>query len=181
MTPWTIASQAPLSMEFSRQEYWSVLSSPSPGDLPDSGIELGSPALQADSLLTEPPGKPKHWKKNNFLQLLKYLPITLLCGKLQTSKKAVEVYTLQFNCPCIPKRSESKINGIWELHIIKFKLWGLKDDGLRDPRTNMSMKWCKGWKYRGYLSCHHVFACFGINTHFLCNSKSLLANRVGWT
>ena len=68
--------------------------------------------IVADSLLTEPPGKPKYWKKNNFLQLLKYLPITLLCGKLQTSKKAVEVYTLQFNCPCLPKRSESKINGI---------------------------------------------------------------------
>ena len=46
-------------MEFSRQEYWSALPIPSPGDLPDSGIELGSPALQADLLLTEPPGKLK--------------------------------------------------------------------------------------------------------------------------
>ena len=44
-------------MEFSRQEYWSGLSFPSPEDLPDPGIELGSPALQADSLLTEPPAK----------------------------------------------------------------------------------------------------------------------------
>ena len=126
MTPWTRASQAPLSMEFSRQESWSGLPSPSPGDLPDSGIEPRSPELQADSLLTEPPGKPKCWKKNNFLQLLKHLPITLFCDKLQTSKKAVEVYILQSNCPCLPKRSESKINGIWELHIIKFNLWGLK-------------------------------------------------------
>ena len=88
------------------------VASPSPGDLPDSGIEPKSPVLQADSLLTEPPGKPKCWKKNNFLQLLKHLPITLLCDKLQTSKKAVEVYTLQSNCPCLPKSSESKINGI---------------------------------------------------------------------
>ena len=47
-----------LSMEFSRQEYWSGLSFPSPGDLPNPGIKLGSPTLQADSLLSEPPGKP---------------------------------------------------------------------------------------------------------------------------
>ena len=52
-TPWTVAYQAPTSMGFSRQEYWSGLPFPSPGDLPDAGIEPGSPALQADSLLTE--------------------------------------------------------------------------------------------------------------------------------
>ena len=50
--------QAPLSIEFSRQEYWSGLPFPSPGDLPNSGIETKSPALQADSLLSEPPEKP---------------------------------------------------------------------------------------------------------------------------
>ena len=49
-TPWTVAHQAPLSMEFFRQEYWSGLPFPSPGDLPDPGIETASPALQADSL-----------------------------------------------------------------------------------------------------------------------------------
>ena len=54
--PWTVACQAPLSMEFSRQEYWSGLPFPSPGDLPNPGIEPGSPALQADSLPSEPPG-----------------------------------------------------------------------------------------------------------------------------
>ena len=51
--PWTVACQAPLSMGFSRQEYWSGLQFPSPGDLPDLGIEPGSPALQADDLPTE--------------------------------------------------------------------------------------------------------------------------------
>ena len=49
-TPWTVAHQAPPSLEFSRQEYWRGLPFPSPGDLPDPGIELGSPALQADAL-----------------------------------------------------------------------------------------------------------------------------------
>ena len=59
MTTWIVAHQAPLSMGFSRQEYWSGLPLPSPGVLPHPGIKPGSPALQADSLLTEPPGKPK--------------------------------------------------------------------------------------------------------------------------
>ena len=54
-TPWAAASQAPPSMGFSRQEYWSGLPFPSPGDLPDPGIEPGSPALQADSFSLEPP------------------------------------------------------------------------------------------------------------------------------
>ena len=54
-----VAHLALLSMKFSRQEYWSGLPFPSPGDLPDPGIEPGSPALQANSLLSEPPGKPK--------------------------------------------------------------------------------------------------------------------------
>ena len=57
-TPWTVAYQAPLSIEFSRQEYWSGLPFPSPGDLPDPAIKPGSPALQADALPSEPPGKP---------------------------------------------------------------------------------------------------------------------------
>ena len=61
MTPWTIAHQAPLSMGFSRQEYWSGLSFSSPGDLADLGIKLRSPTLQADSLPSEPPVKVKSW------------------------------------------------------------------------------------------------------------------------
>ena len=55
--PWTVAHQAPLSMEFSRHKYWSGLPFPSSGDLPDLGIEPRSPALQADALPSEPPGK----------------------------------------------------------------------------------------------------------------------------
>ena len=58
VTPWTVAYQAPPSMGFSRQESWSGLPFPSPGCLPDPGIKPGSPALQADALTSEPPGKP---------------------------------------------------------------------------------------------------------------------------
>ena len=57
-TPRTVAYQAPLSIEFSRQEYWSGLPFLPPGDIPDPGIEAGSPALQSDTLPSEPPGKP---------------------------------------------------------------------------------------------------------------------------
>ena len=57
-TPWTVAYQASPSMGFARQEYWSGLPFPFPGDLPNPGIEPGSPALEAGALTSEPPGKP---------------------------------------------------------------------------------------------------------------------------
>ena len=57
-TQWSVAYQAPQSMGFSRQEYWSGLPFPSPGDLPHPGIKPGSPASQADALPSEPPGNP---------------------------------------------------------------------------------------------------------------------------
>ena len=59
VTPWTLAHQAPLSMEFSRQEYWSGLAFPTPGDLPDLGIEPASPSLAGRFFTTVPPGKQK--------------------------------------------------------------------------------------------------------------------------
>ena len=56
VTPWTVAHQSALSIGFSRQEHWSGLPFPSPGDLPDPGIKPMSPVFQADSLPSEPPG-----------------------------------------------------------------------------------------------------------------------------
>ena len=70
MTPWTVAPQAPHFMGFSRQEYWNHLPFPSPGDLPDPGIEpvsLGSPALADGFFTTVPPGKPLTKNINNML------------------------------------------------------------------------------------------------------------------
>ena len=68
---WTVARQAPLSMGFSRKEYWSGLPFPSPGGLPVPGVELRSPACQADSLLSEPLGKKwnitHHEKRRDFV------------------------------------------------------------------------------------------------------------------
>ena len=67
VTPLTVAHQAPLSMGFSRQEYWSGLPFPSPGNLPDPGIKPRSPALQTGALTSEPPGKPIPWWNNYLL------------------------------------------------------------------------------------------------------------------
>ena len=66
LTSWTVACQAPLSMEFSRQEYWNGLPFPPPGDLPDSGIEPVCPTLAGRFFTTQPPGVPtdflgSHW------------------------------------------------------------------------------------------------------------------------
>ena len=87
------AHQAPQSIEFFRQEYWSGLSFPPPGDLPDPGIEPGSPALQADSLPTEPPGNRNRNRVHNkwtALETSQILPPPLSVKKL-SSKKTPEV------------------------------------------------------------------------------------------
>ena len=70
-TPWTVARQAPLSMGFSKQEYWRGLLFPSPGALPKPEMEAGSPALQADALSSEPPGKPPMHHKVGLISKLK--------------------------------------------------------------------------------------------------------------
>ena len=66
-TRWTVAYQAPQSMEFFRQEGWSGLPFPSPGDLPDPGVEPRFLALQANTSLSEPPGKPYHWDRYSLI------------------------------------------------------------------------------------------------------------------
>ena len=71
VTPWTVSHQGSLSMGFPRQEYWRGLPFPSPGDLPYPGIKPRSPSLQAEALLSEPPGKPP---------FASYLPQLLNCG-----------------------------------------------------------------------------------------------------
>ena len=89
-TPWTVAYQAPLSMGFSRQEYWSELPFPSPGDLPDPRIKPRSPALQTDALPSKPPGKRDYkesWASKNWcfwtVVLEKTLESPLDCKEIQ--------------------------------------------------------------------------------------------------
>ena len=95
-TPWTVAYQAPPSMRFSRQEYWSGLPFPSPGDLPYPGIEPWSPALQADTLTSQPPGKP------NKVHLVKAMvfPVVMYGYESRTIKKAEHRRTDAFELWC---------------------------------------------------------------------------------
>ena len=88
-TRWTVARQAPPSMGFSRQEYWSGLPCSPPGDLPDPGLEPGSSSLQADSLPSEPPGKPHMILYNNIITFLKN-PLFLCCPPLPNPKGFVQ-------------------------------------------------------------------------------------------
>ena len=83
VTTWTITHQAPLSMEFSRQEHWGGLPFPSSGDLPDPGIESGSPALQADLYRLSHQGKEKKHQetKRKFLVLKREYQIISLKGE----------------------------------------------------------------------------------------------------
>ena len=78
LTLWTIAHQDPLSMGFSRQEYWSGLPCPSPGDLPNPGIEPGSSAFQVNSLPTEPSGKTKILLTPVLLNIYIYIMLFIL-------------------------------------------------------------------------------------------------------
>ena len=91
-TPWTVAYQVPPSMRFSRQECWSGLPFPSLGDLPDPGIEPGSPALRADALPSEPPGKPWcSWVGRQYCQ-----DISSSQSKLQTQCKPNQIPEIYF-------------------------------------------------------------------------------------
>ena len=117
-TPWTVAYQPPPSMGFSRQDYWSGLPFPSPGDLPNPGIEPESPALQADcnaaeALTSQPPGKPRLIIVTNYkrlsvlnivaLKLVLYLKASIIKMKLLSraeSKRQRHIfYIYSFLCP----------------------------------------------------------------------------------
>ena len=104
-TPWTVARQAPLSVGFSRQEYWGGLPCPSLGDLPHPGTERRPPALQADSLLSEPLGKPCEGRLRSESQQY-YLPPVSLLPPLQPSWSSFCPWKVPLpllsSLPCLP-------------------------------------------------------------------------------
>ena len=110
-TPWTVAHQAPPSMEFSRQEYCSRLPFPSPGDLPNWGIEPRSPTLRADALPFEPPGKP-------LLSVCKVNDRCAVTGHGQTLKEVILLVTHQDACikfPILAGKSDYKLTGLKQI------------------------------------------------------------------
>ena len=134
VTPWTVARQAPLSMGFSRKEYWSGLSCPPPGDLPDPGIEHRSPALQAASLPTEPPGK---------LRLCAML--LLLLSRFSHVRLCVTPWTAVHQAP--PSMGFSRQ-----------EYWS----GLPLPSLAMCYRWVQFDNTWSYFSCHFCwsYCCF---------------------
>ena len=137
-TLWTVAHQAPPSVGFSRQEYWSGLPFPSPRDLPDLGIEPRSPELQADALTSEPPGKPC-WSQCLFtvLKILGLLRIMLnllyLCSINGTIKPGwqhiasqhglLTIWTVSLLRPTAQKKKKFKILLVIVNHLIIQELW----------------------------------------------------------
>ena len=89
MTSWTVTRQAPLSVRFPRQEYWSGLPFPSPGDLPNPGIELMSPALAGRVFTTEPPGSPI---QNMKVKVLVAQSCLTLCDHMDYSQPGSSVH-----------------------------------------------------------------------------------------
>ena len=144
-TPWTVAYQDPLSMGFSRQEYWCGLPLPSPGDLPDPGIEPGSLTLGEDSLPSEPPGKPScptyvHFSTN-------YTAFSLLVHRALSSHGEHQGRTYLsyiFVCPVLT-HSRSSVY----LHWINDK-WINDSTGLWEENAGRQVQIC--WK-----STCHVF------------------------
>ena len=106
-TPWAVACQAPLSMGFPRQEYWSGLPCPFPRDLPDPGIEPTSPALTGGLFTTDPPRKPSHgiYPPVNFLQFHLFTRLVLVTHSSQIfqillSWTYVSLYGALWGCGC---------------------------------------------------------------------------------
>ena len=126
-TPWTVACQAPLSMEFCRQEYWSGLPFTSPGDLPDSGIKPKSPALAGRFFTTEPPGK----------LVTRYI-LTLISISINRS-----MHTSQGFAPWvrkIPWRSKWQLTPVFlpgkfhgQRSLEGYSLWGCKQLDIAEP------------------------------------------------
>ena len=118
-TPWTVAYQAPPSMEFSRQEYWSGLPFPSPGHLPDPGIEPGSPTLQIDAL---PLNRLSHQgSPHSIMQRDKtiiMLPEGVIRALLAVNKADLTPYTMEFsfNYKRLPLNYQKSIPSSIALH-----------------------------------------------------------------
>ena len=106
--PWTVAGQTPLSMEFSRQEYWRGRPFPSPGDLPNREVEPGSSSLQAESLPSEPPGKPKEHVPNSQKRSLTFhspsFPGSTLSVYSSFPEEAMDPATSRKKTPPLPSK-----------------------------------------------------------------------------
>ena len=125
-TLWTVAHQSPPSMGFSRQEYRSWLPFPSPGDLPDSGIEPRSPALQADALTSKPPGKPKVKWSYSVVTLCDPMDCSLPGSSVHGIFQAIvlEWIAISFSRASSRPRDRTQVSHIVDRH---FTIWATRE------------------------------------------------------
>ena len=126
-TPWTLVRQTPLSMEFSRQEYWHGLPCPSPGNLPNPGIELRSPVLQADSLLCEPTGSTSYVIREMQIKTMRYHFTSIRMAKIQrlTPPNSVRMWR-NSNCHTLMvvlQNDTATLEDVWHLTKLNVLLW----------------------------------------------------------
>ena len=140
-SPWTVAYQAPLSMGFSRQEYWSRLPLPPPWDLPDAGFEPTSPALADGFFTTELPGKPrKNTYTNHYADSTKELPT---CDSLSSCVSSQSIVSQ----PCSEGQGHTGIgvgNGSLEISCQMFRrinTWDSQTDGVIYSAFGHFTKW----------------------------------------
>ena len=172
VTPRTVAHQAPLCMGFSRQEYWSGLPCPPPGDLPNPGIKHRSPALQVDSLPSEPPGKPIH------LCVYIYIYIYVCMYRWTSPLRLVPALAFLLQLTAV---STIFISGAFMVRYLEN--WGfvIREQGVRVGRgrvweaENEGVLWWGGWGgekvWKGEGSSHPYPFLFG--GHFLFSAGVL--------
>ena len=126
MTPQTVARQALLSMESSRQEYWSSLPCPSPGDLPNPGIKSRSPALQANSLPSEPQGKPLRNTHYYMAESEEELKSLLMKVKVESEKFGLKLNIQKMKIMASGPITSWEIDGETVETVSDFIFWGSK-------------------------------------------------------
>ena len=122
--PWTVARQAPLSVGFSRQEYWSGLLFPSPGDLPNPGIKPWSLALQANALSSEPPGKLPKFEQPYYILKMQYYLLGIIIWEEIPFPGYLSDPRIEPRSPALPGRF-STIWAIYQLTPITVQIWTL--------------------------------------------------------
>ena len=154
-TPWTVACQAPLSMGFSRQEYWSGLPSTSPGDLPNSVIKPASPALAGGFFTTEPPGKLHPTVKPDPFSLGRiYTQASLMAQMVKNlpAKQETRIRSLLLEDPLEESMANIPVFLPGESHgqrsLAGYSPWGCKESDMTEQPNNTNKNSSSGRKWK---------------------------------
>ena len=157
-TQWTLVHQAPPSMEFSRQEYWSGLLCPSPGDLPNPGIKLKSPVLQADSLLSKPPGSTSYVIREIQIKTMRYYCTSIRMTKIKglTPPNPARMWR-NSNCHTLMvvlQNDTATLEDVWHLTKLNILFW-----------YNPAITWLRTYPVELKFVSTQKLACMRTHTH----------------